>query len=130
MAIALACALGIGACSSHKGLEANAVAETERLAEAIRDNVADTGRAERLLAVLAKVSRTTTGFFDDVRQVREEWLRINADYNAGPGVFTSLQSRLAGYRKRRANEVIRHAMEARRIATPEDWAAMAKDLER
>jgi hypothetical protein len=128
IAIALLCALAAAACSSRKkSLKANAVAEAEELDELIRRNVADEDRAERLRVVQAKIHRTSIEFFNDVMKAREEALRLNANYDAHSDAFASLQSLLSANRKRRAEDLIRYAMEARRIATAEEWAAMGKD---
>jgi hypothetical protein len=127
---ALLCGLAFAACSSRKkGLRANAVAQAEQLDELIRKNVADEDRAERLRVVQAKIHHTTLAFFDDVVKAKDEALRINADYGARSDAFASLQSLLSANRMRRAEDLIRYAMEARRIVTAEEWAAMTRDFE-
>ena len=126
--IALLCALAAASCSARKkNLKANAVATAEELDELIRKHISDEDRANRLRAVQAKIHHTTIEFFGDVVRAQEEALRLNADYTASRDTFATLRSVLTSNRKRRADEVIRYAMEARRIATAEEWAAMAED---
>ena len=126
--IALLCVVTAVSCSSRKkNLKANAVASAEELDELIRKHITDEDRAERLRAVQDKIHHTTIEFFNDVMKAREKALRLNADYASRPDSFATLRSVLTSNRQRRAEEVIRYAMEARRIATAEEWAAMGKD---
>ena len=128
IALALLCALAAASCSSRKkNLKATAVASAEELDELIRKHISDEDRADRLRAVQAKIHRTTIEFFNDVMKAREKALRLNADYTASRDTFATFRSVLTSNRQRRAEEVIRYAMEARRIATPEEWEAMGED---
>jgi len=116
------------ACASNKeGLEADALAEAEELQVLFQDHVKDPDRAAQLQAVQAKVQQTIAAFFKDFGEANGEWLRLNSSYDTDPAAFSSLQGLTAASRGRRAEDLIRLAMEARKIATAEEWAAMNED---
>lgn len=126
--VLLALCVGLSACASSKdSLEASAIAEAEQLQELIRKHITDEDRAERLGAVQAKVHDTIVAYFRGVRQARDEWLRLNASYDTPPSSFSSVQGLFASNRRRLSEDLVRYAMEARKLATAEEWAAMNED---
>ena len=124
----LALCAGLSACaSSRDSLQVSAIAEAEQMQELIRKHITDKDRAERLNAVQAKVHDTIVAYFRGVRQARDEWLRLNASYDTPPNSFSSVQGLFVSNRRRLSENLVRYAMDARKIATAEEWAAMNED---
>ena len=124
----LALCAGVSACASSKdSLEASAIAEAEQMQELIRKHITDEDRAERLNAVQAKVHDTIVAYFRGVRLARDEWLRLNTSYDTPPSAFSGVQGLFASNRRRLSENLVRFAMDARKIATAEEWAAMNED---
>ena len=127
--LGLICLVIVGACSSKSlTLREAADQDTQRIGDAIRKNVEDPDRSAALLQVQSRIQVKTTALFDELTEVRSEWADLNENYDATPEDFELLTRQTATARRAAVSDMIRLAMEARSVATAEDWAAMSKTL--
>jgi hypothetical protein len=89
--------------------------------------VHDEERRDKLLAIQARTERITESFFRSLTETRQEWVRVNTDFDSTPASFATLQRQSRAIRQSHGENLIANAMEARRIATREEWEAMAKE---
>ncbi|MHC4550212.1 MAG: hypothetical protein ACYTEZ_15690 [Planctomycetota bacterium] len=121
--------LALASCTGRpKSVETTAIEAVENLEKLIDRHVADEARAARAQATQRKVERTFLRFFEEVSAARDEGVRLNASYDATRDSFANIQRLLSAHRTRRAEELIRHAMEARRATTREEWRAINAGL--
>ena len=123
----IAIVFALSCSSTHKDYEQRFDDSIDSIEKAIRENVVDESRAVRLLVIQEKIRATTKSLLAEFDSMTPRWLAANANYDADPGTFTAMQNSMAASRRRHAGQLIRHAMEARGVATAEDWVAMAKD---
>jgi hypothetical protein len=127
----LFCLLGmLAACSSSKPLtiRESAHQDTERIGDVIRASVPKGDRSDALLQIQSNVEERTVGMFNELEEVRDDWADLNEDYDATIEQFELLTRRAATARRAAEADMIRLAMEARSVATADDWAAMAESL--
>lgn len=129
----LALAIGLIACACSgrkKTMESDATSYTEAIEQAIETHIQDEERAQRLLRLQGRVEATTERFFAGLERSRKSWMALNADYSTTPQRFDVLQRASRDRRRSAAGDLIRAAMEARRVVTREEWNAMAADVKK
>lgn len=118
----------IAACSSPKTLRGLAREHARQMDESIRENIDDPERLEAMQGVQNRVQKCVDRFFDDLEVAQDKLGALNRDHGATRAQFRALQSQMAEARSSTTTKLIRLAMEARSVATREDWAAITKNV--
>jgi len=120
--------LGLWACASRKNkLERQVLEEAGEIRELVQKHVQDEGRRDKLLAVQARIERTTNSFLNSLVETRREWETVNSEFDSRPDTFAVLQRQSSAIRRQHGETLIACAMDARRIATRAEWEAMASE---
>jgi len=106
------------------------LAGQQALLDSVDEAVTDPQRNAELHWVLERLKGVTEAFSNEMQTARERAILLNLDYDATRHDFREIQQQMTAKRRQAAEKVIGLAMEARRLATEEEWAVIAAGLEK
>lgn len=131
-ALAAILCLGLPAChkSEPEGLMDMMLAGEQALVESVDEAVTDPQRNAKLHWVIERLNGVTKEFFHEMNTAQERAILLSMDYDATMHDFREIQTLAMAKRRQSIEKLVGLAMEARRYATEEEWAAIATGLEK
>jgi hypothetical protein len=99
----------------------SAVGELNALVD---EHVSDPARVKQAQAVIDRFRDLVKNVYGDMEGIREEFSRVNSDYNASRQQFRDLLERAETQRLQSYDKFIDLTLEARQSVTPEEWGAI------
>jgi len=121
--VVLLAALLVNGCASHPSPVDPAFETLESLLEAVRANVSDPARAERIEALLPRLKSEYERFGRDLLATRKQLFELNRDYDAKRADFEAIWKRFREVRTAFARTMFDLRRQVAALTTTEEWSA-------
>lgn len=119
----IVCALLAAGCAHQQPAPPPPPADMKSL---VRQVISDPARADKVLALMEQLDGEMGAQMKANVDLQNEFMRLNADYNAAPGQFQQHQSAAAAARDKARARIFDTYFQLKALTTKEEWDALSK----